>query len=175
MPALGLVHPQFDHVLVSAFGRPAHGTRQIRRGHLFQHVVLLDSPAKTDVFVSQFIQHRAGDETRIKPEVEAPCQLPGLVNHVADKPPDAFGRIHVALPQDGVNEAVPQPLAFPRAVVVAAHREAGDQRMIDGLLIVTVIASPQLLAVNLATGDATSLGQLGPNATELLQAFAILA
>jgi hypothetical protein len=41
--------------------------------------------------------------------------------------------------------------------------------------IVTGSTGSQLLAVNLATGDATPLGQVGPSATELLQAFAILA
>jgi hypothetical protein len=56
--------------------------------------------------------------------------------------------MHVALPQDGVQESVAQPAAVGGAVVVSAGTETGDQRMIGDRLVVAVVGRALLLPKN---------------------------
>ena len=57
--------------------------------------------------------------------------------------------MHVARPQHGMDEALPQPQAVLKAIVIAAHRVAGHQRMKDLFVIVAVVLYSRLGAVGL--------------------------
>ena len=57
--------------------------------------------------------------------------------------------MHVARPQHGVDEALTQSQAFLKAVVIAAHRVAGDQGVKHLFLIVAVVLRARLSAVGL--------------------------
>jgi len=59
-----------------------------------------------------------------------------------------------------MNEAIAQSIAFTRAVVVAAGAQARDQRMIDRLLVVAVVAGSVLFAMHF-DGEAVDVNR-GP-------------
>ena len=100
------------------------------------------------LFVGQMVQRVAVGVARVDAQVDAESQTFPFVDCLLHEPQHALRRMHLPLPQDGVQEAVSQAMSLVHAVVVAGHRVTGDQRMINGVFIVTVICGAGLVAMH---------------------------
>jgi hypothetical protein len=147
-PCLGAVLPQLNHNIVAFLWRASRGAGQVRRGQPVEDRIRLQSPEITEVFARQIVQCFTVGVARIDTEVGSIAQALSLGNHLLHEPQHALGRMHLPLPQNGVQEAVAQATPVVHAVVVAGHGVVGDQRMIDGVFVVTVVCRAGLLAVN---------------------------
>ena len=75
-------------------------------------------------------------------------EAPSLADDLLHEALHALRRVDLALPQDGVQEAVSQTVSVLHAVVLAGHRVAGQQRMIDGVAVVPVVGGAGLPSVH---------------------------
>ena len=99
--------------------------------------------------LGQIIHHLAVGKSRVQAEVQHVGQTRTLADHFLHEPHGAFGRVGRAAPQHGVQETVAQPVAVQATVIVALHREAGQERMVHRLAVVAVISAAWLLAMHL--------------------------
>src|SRR6056297_3305636 len=88
------------------------------------------------------------------------CDRMSVVVGLVDKAFHAIGGVNLTLAKLRMNEAIAQSIAFTRAVVVAAGAQARDQRMIDRLLVVAVVAGSVLFAMHF-DGEAVDINR-GP-------------
>jgi hypothetical protein len=122
----------------------------------------LQTGQKRDFLVGQVIEDRSFSEIRVEPQFGDITQLLALAVGFQKETLGTAGGMHVARPQHGMHKALAQSLATLKAVVVAAHRVAGHQRMKDILVVVTVVLDPRLFPVSLnwkavdVDGDAPS-------------------
>ena len=148
LPRLGLIRSQFNDRLVASAGRAAHRPAKIRFGQPVQDGIGFQPPHKPRFPLGQVVQHLAVRQARVDPQIQHHAQPATLFQRLVHKPHHSLGTGHVARPQDGVHEAVAQPVALHRTVVVADHREAGQERMIHRFLVVTVVHAARLPARN---------------------------
>ena len=129
-------------------GRPTHAP-EVRFSHPFQHRITLQAADKTQAFVGESIQRFAIGVAGINAKIDHLPQSLRLADDLLHEPPDTMRRMHLPLPQDGVQKAVAHAVSLAHAVVGAGHRVAGHQRMVHGLLVITVVRSAGLLAIHL--------------------------
>ncbi len=101
------------------------------------------------MFVRESIQRFAIGVACVNSEIDHVPQSLRLADDLLHEPPDTMRRMHLPLPQDRMQKAVAQSVAVSRAVVRAGHRVASHQRMIHGLLVITVVRGTGLLAIHL--------------------------
>ena len=121
----------------------------MRGRQVLQTGIGLQTGQKRDLLVGQEVEDRPFGEARVEPQLGHIAQLLGLAGGFQKETFGAAGGMHVARPQHGMHKALAQPQAILKAVVVAAHRVAGHQRMKDLLVIVAVVLDPRLCAVSL--------------------------
>src|ERR1700690_660682 len=143
-PRLGLIAAEFDDVFITTFGRPSHGPPQMRRRESVEGGIALQSPDKTQFFVGQIVQRLTVGVAGVDAKVEHMAQPLGFANCLLQKPLHAVRRMNLTLPQDRVQETVSQAVSLLHAVVVAGYRVTGHQRMIDRILVVTVVGGAGL-------------------------------
>src|SRR6056297_1076915 len=147
-PRVDLVRAELNGVLVSAGRWPARRTNDVLGGQCVELGVGLQSPDKTPVFATQFIHHAGDRVSRVKPIIDVLGDCMGVVIGLVDKAFHSVCGVNLTLAKRGVNEAVTRSLAIASAVVVAVDAQGRDQRMVDRLLVVAVVAGSMLLAVN---------------------------
>lgn len=76
------------------------------------------------------------------------CDRVSFRVRLVDESLHAIGGVNLPLAQGRMDESVAKSLASSGAVVVATDTQACNQRMIHGLLVVTVVSGSVLLAVN---------------------------
>ncbi len=121
----------------------------MRRRQPFEHRVALDSPDESHLFIGQIVQCRPIGVARVDSHIDHPAEALRLPHHLVGEPFDALGRVGRSLSQDGMHEAVSQAITFVHGVVIAGHRVAGDQRMVDRIAVVAVVCRARLMAVHL--------------------------